>query len=581
MRANVIFRAVTDVLRKKILLVILLVLSIAASMALQLTPAFIIRQIIDQNFEKGILQGVWQLAVLYLLVTSGSNVVEFLKVAFTTLLGQGILMDIRAKMSRRLAELPINYYVKTPTGDTMSRLTTDVDAINSLFSAGIINVITDLFKIGGLLVALYAIAPQLIWVEFAVLPIVYIAANFFRKRIFTVQKTVRLRISAIYTFIQEWISGIRTVKAYSAEKTGGKKFQTLLGDLLVSVNKISAYDSWFPCVMQTLRAVVIAVALWLCAKNGTDLSLGLSIGTLAAVTDLIGKLFAPIEALATEFQTIQQSMAGIARVNDFFAEPVEHRCCIEQTPDESGVAIEGLCFSYGDYEVLKTINLNIANGEKAVFIGRSGAGKTTLMNIVSGLYAPHSGSVRVCGVDPYALPPEERRRLIGIVPQMPQIFDGTVSENITLGDKTITREQTQQAAKTVGIHELILQLPQGYETVIGEGEAGLSSGETQLLSIARAIAANPRVLLLDEPTSGMDAQTEARIFAAIRETSKGRTIMSISHRLSGIIDADTVHIVAQNGIVESGAPNELAKQNGWYAMYSRIDNAGWDVRYVR
>lgn len=578
MENNLILHSVTTILRKRIFLLFLLLLAIIASMALQLTPAFLIRRIIDQHFATGQLSGVWPLAALYLLITSGANVVEFLKVAFTTLIGQSILKDLRAKMAKRLTELPINYFLSTPTGDIMSRLTTDVDAINSLFSAGIINVFTNLFKIGGLLVSLYIMAPHLIWLEIIVIPVVYFASNFFRKRIFVLQKTVRLRISALYTFIQEWISGIRTVKAYSAEKVGKQKFHGLLLDLLNTINRISTYDSWFPCVMQILRAGVIVAALWLCAPNGTMLSLGLTVGTLAAVIDLIGKLFSPIEALATEFQTIQQSMAGIARVNDFFAVPVEVRQFKEQNPDESGIVIHNLSFAYGENLVLDKIQLTIQKGEKAVFIGRSGAGKTTLMNLVSGIYAPLKGSVRVCGVDPFALPPEQRRRLIGIVPQMPQIFDGTIAENITLGDASISQEQVEQAAKTVGIHDQIMLMPKAYETVIGEGAVGLSSGEVQLLSIARAVAADPKVLLLDEPTSGMDTQTEARIFAAIRATSEGRTIFSISHRLSGIIDADIIHIVAQNGIVESGAPEQLAKQNGWYAMYSRIDKAGWDVR---
>jgi len=199
------------------------------------------------------------------------------------------------------------------------------------------------------------------------------------------------------------------------------------------------------------------------------------------------------------------------------------------------------------------------------------------MNIVSGLLPPQNGSVRICGVNPFELPPHERRSLIGIVPQSPQIFDGTIAENISLRDKTITQEQIETASQKVGIHELIMSLPNGYKTIIGEGEAGLSSGEIQLLSIVRAIVANPKVLLLDEPTSGMDAHTEQKIFNAIRTTSEGRTILSISHRLSGILDADTVHIVAQKGIVESGSPEKLERINGWYAMYSKIENAGWDI----
>jgi ABC-type bacteriocin/lantibiotic exporters, contain an N-terminal double-glycine peptidase domain len=271
-------------------------------------------------------------------------------------------------------------------------------------------------------------------------------------------------------------------------------------------------------------------------------------------------------------------MAGIARVNEFFAEPVEEHHYREQQSTEDGIELSGVSFSYGDFDVLQNVNLHIAKGEKAVLIGRSGAGKTTLMNLVSGLYRPKEGSVRVCGVDPFALPPSMRRQLIGIVPQMPQLFDGTVTDNITLRDPSITQEQVIQATQAVGIYDLIESMPKGYDTLLGEGEAGLSSGETQLLSIARAIAASPRVLLLDEPTSGMDAQTEQRIFTAIRATAQGRTILSISHRLSGIIDADTIHIVAKNGIVESGSPDDLAKRNGWYAMYSQIDQARWDIR---
>lgn len=577
MKNNAIKRIVIHVLYTKKILVLFLVISIVTSMILQLSPAFILREIIDQNFASGINEGVWELAILYLLVISVSNIVEFLKVAFTTLIGQNILMELRLKMAERLSQLPINYFVKTPTGDTMSRLTADVDAVNNLFSVGIINVITDLFKIGGLLVSLYIIAPQLIFLEIVVIPIVYIFADFFRKRIYLFQKAVRLRISSIYTFIQEWVFGIRTVKAYSAEHRGKIKFESLLSDLLTDVNKISSYDSWFPCVMQTLRAIVIAVALWYCASNGTVFSLGLSVGTLAAVIDLVGKLFAPIEALATEFQTIQQSFAGISRVNEFFAEPLEKREFRSQPINNSGIEIENLSFSYDSFEVLRNLTLSIPNGEKAVLVGRSGAGKTTLMNIVSGLLPPQNGSIRICGVNPFELPPHERRSLIGIVPQSPQIFDGTITENITLRDKTITQEQIEMASKTVGIHELIMSLPNGYKTIIGEGEAGLSSGEIQLLSIVRAIVANPKVLLLDEPTSGMDTQTEQKIFDAIRTSSEGRTILSISHRLSGILDADTVHIVAQKGIVESGAPEKLEEINGWYAMYSKIENAGWNI----
>jgi len=569
--------AAVFIIKRNWWLTVLLLAAITASMSLQLIPAFIIRQIIDQNFSKGIAAGVWMLALWYLAASAGANIVEFVKVIITTVLGQKILNRIRMLMSDRLSELPMKYFTNTPVGEVMSRFTTDVDAINTLFSSGIIEVITDLFKIGGLLVSLYIIAPGLIWLEIAIVPVIFFMSNFFRKRIFRFQKLVRACIADIYTFIQEWLHGIRTVKAYALRTKGEKKFLLPLNNHLAAISSISFYDSWFPCVMQTFRALVIASSLWYASKNGTVFSLALSAGSLAAIADLVGRIFAPIEALAQQFQTIQEAMAGIARVSEFAAEPLEDRQHIDQPMDESrGLEITGVSFAYQQKNVLTNINMKLEQGQKSVFIGRSGAGKTTLMNIVAGLYRPAEGTVRICGVDPYTLPSQKRRRLIGIVPQMPQIFDGTVRENITLGDDSITQAEIEAAIETVGLAGTIARLHDGYDTVIGEAAAGLSGGEVQLLSLARAIAANPRVLLLDEPTSGMDSQTEQRVFAAIRMAGEGRTIFSISHRLSGIIDADCVYLMVNGRIVESGKSDELAQKDGWYTMYQKIENAGWN-----
>jgi len=575
-KRDIITDAVIHVLRKSWWLFALLLIAIAAAMSLQVLPAFIIRRIIDENFTSGILDGVWRLAVWYLLVSAGSNAVEFLKVIITTYLGQNVLVRLRLLMSKRLAKLPMRYFTNTPVGETMSRLTTDVDAIGTLLSSGIVGVLADVVNIGGLMVSLYIIVPQYIWIEVAAIPLIFLFSNYFRKRLFRLQKTVREKVSDLYTFIQEWLRGIKTVKAYSLEKTGQEKFREPLNRYLSATNSNSLYDSWFPCVMQMFRALIIAVALWLGAKNGTRFTLMLSAGTLAAVVDLIGRIFTPIDALATEIQTIQQAMAGISRVLEFEKEPLEVRRQEEQQPDGgAGLVIKDVSFAYGKTGVLKQINVSLQAGEKTVFIGRSGAGKTTLMNIIAGLYAPDSGTVCVCGVDPFTLPPKKRRRLLGVVPQTPQIFDGTVRENITLGDDTITDAEISAAVALVGLEETILSLPEGYDTVIGEGAAGLSSGEIQLLSLARAVAADPKVLLLDEPTSGMDARTERIVFEAIRTAGQGRTIFSISHRLSGVIDADRVHLMANGIIAESGTAEDLSGRGGWYAMYKRMESAGW------
>ena len=568
--------AILKALKESWFLCVILILTIVSGMALQMVPALLIRQIVDEHFSKRLFEGVWRLAGLYLAATAGISVLEFIRAIVTTWLGQKVLLGVRNRMAERLSRLSMGYFSGTPVGEVMSRLTTDVDAVNNLFSSGLVSVVTDLLKVLGLAASLFILSPHLIWVVLLFLPIVYLSSNYFRKRIYTLEKKVRVCISEIYTFIQEWLGGIQTVKAYGMEAAGEAKFQKSLGAHLAAINGISKYDSWFPCVMQTLRAVAIALAIFLGAKNGTTLSLGLTVGTLAAVADVVGRLFAPMEALATEFQTIQQAMAGIGRIQEFAAQPVEERKETAQTLDDNrGVDILDVQFAYGNHTVLRKLSLTLAAGEKAVLVGRSGSGKTTLMNLVAGLCAPSQGVIHICGVDPYTLPARDRRMLLGVVPQTPQVFEGSVRDNITLRDDTIPMENVILAAHTVGLDKTIEALPQGYRTVLGEGEASLSGGEIQLLSLARAIVMNPKVLLLDEPTSGIDARTETAIFSAIRQASRGRTILSISHRLSGVIDADRVHILARGCIVESGTAEELAGRNGWYAVYRRMEDVGW------
>ncbi len=570
--------AFKQVLRDSWLLSIVLLLTVIAGMALQILPALLIRQIIDGHFSKGLFEGVWRLAGLYLAATVGAGAVEFIKVVVTTWLGQQVLLGVRGRMAERLSRLSMGYFSGTPVGEVMSRLTTDVDAVNTLFSAGLVGVVTDLLKVFGLAASLYILSSRLFLLALLSFPVIYLLSDYFRRHIYAMEKKVRVCVSDIYTFIQEWLGGILTVKAYGMEDTGKAKFRKPLSNHLDAINGISVYDSWFPCVMQTLRALMIAAAVFLGAVNGTALSLGLTVGTLAAVADLFGRLFAPIEALATQFQTIQQAMAGIGRIQEFARQPVEERAETPQTPDfHQGIDIKGVQFAYGSHTVLHHLDLSLAAGEKAVIVGRSGAGKTTLMNIVAGLYAPDQGHVRICGVDPYTLPASDRRKLLGVVTQMPQIFNGTVRDNITLRDDTIPLENVIRAARTVGLDKTIEALRHGYDTLLGEGEAGLSGGEVQLLSLARAIVMDPQVLLMDEPTSGIDASTEAAVFAAIRQVSQGRTILSISHRLSGVIDADRVHILARARIVESGTSDELAGRDGWYAVYKRMEDAGWQL----
>jgi ATP-binding cassette subfamily B protein len=548
---------VVSTLKAHRLVTFFLICAVFGAAAAQTIPAFIIKKIIDDNFVKGIADGIWRLAVLYFLCAAGTHVIDFFKAVCAAALGQNILSALKLAAKKKMHELPMSYFTRTPAGAVMSRLTSDVDAVETLFSAGLIDAATDLLKIAGIAASLYALSPRLFVAELFAVPAVFAAAVFFRKRSFKAELDTRRRIADIFAFAQEWLRAKITVKAYALESLGKEKFQKPLSRHIEAMNSVSFYDSAFPCVMQIIRTLVIALSLWLCVRGAGTGGAALSAGVLAASADLIARLFAPIEAAATEFQTIQQALSGLERVKDFFAEPSElsRRETAPCRPDFSrGIEMSGVSFSYDSERarVLDNVSFTVNAGEKIALTGRSGEGKTSLLNLAAGLYPPDAGCVRVCGVNPHTIASAERRKLLGVVPQTPQLFNGTARENITLGDADITEDDVTAALKLAGMDEKIAALPRGLDTVLGEDEAGLSTGETQLLSIARAVAANPRILLLDEPSSGMDSKTEALVFEALRRAEKGRTILSVSHSLKQASGADKVFEVKDGKISPAG-----------------------------
>lgn len=560
----------------------LLILAIGLGAVIVSWPSLVIRQIIDSALQNKA-DILWQMAFIYLgalvLIALSDLVREYGAMVF----GQKMLVQLRSQMLDRLRQLPMSYYLSTPAGETLSRLTADIDAVNTLFTAGLISAAADLLKIAGLIAALFALSVPLGLIALIALPIIYLLSDFFRRRIFQKQLAVRKRVSDINTSILETYSGLKIIKVFGLERRFAERFEPILENHRLAMNGNSIYDAWFPVIMQIVRATFIAIAIVVGAQsNLTPLALGLSLGSLAAAADLFLRLFEPIEAAAAELQTIQQAMAGLSRIKEFFDLPIEPP--LEAIPDSHlladavSIEITNVIFSYSENtQVLNGASMTVPAGTKAAIAGRTGSGKTTLLNLVAGLYPVQAGQIRINGLDPYRLPPAARRRLIGIVPQTVTIFNGSILDNVTLRDQTISADQVRQALQHVGLLEHVLSLPEQLETKIGEGDAKLSFGQNQLLSLARAIVTNPPLLLLDELTSGLDAVTERQVLTTIRHISSSKTILTISHRLSGIIDADTVHIMDHGLIVESGRPDQLASQEGWYSRYKRMEDYGWQV----
>ncbi len=588
---KILGRALSDTFHKMWFMFILMFLTAVSAMLLELVPPLLLKSIIDNYLNVRELSGIWTAAAFYLAASLGTSILGFSQVFINSYIGQNILLNLRLYMAEHLNRLPMSYYSRTPVGETMSRLTSDVETVNTIFasssgtSMGLGNLLTDVVKIIGILVAMYFISPVLSLIVLGAVPVVYFVSNYFRKNVYRTQLDVRRSVGRINTFLQETFSGMKIVKSYGKEQHYEDGFQKPLAANLTAVNAAAVYDSYFPCVMMTIRAVTIAVVVWFGARTDINAALAITIGSLAAMTDLITRLFSPIDQLSLEFQTLQQALAGLKRIVELLLEKPEEKSEAQRIPagfapskSVPAVTVKGLGFSYQDDKpVLRNVTLTVPQGKRVAIVGRTGAGKTTLMNLIAGLYQPGSGDISILGFDPYEVDPADRRRLLGVVPQNVYLFEGTIRENITLRDESIPQEAVEKAAKTVGLHDHIAGLEKGYDTLLGVEGTKLSFGQSQLLSLARAIVSDPAILLLDEPTSGVDAVTEANIFQAFRRVAENRTIITISHRLSGIIDADEVHIMSGGRIVQSGAPEKLAGESGWYSVYRQLENLGWKM----
>ncbi|WP_417066257.1 ABC transporter ATP-binding protein [Gemmiger sp.] len=516
------------------------ILCVAASVAASLLPPLLLARCID-SLTAGLPLTIWAvLAYFASLALEGvlSSAQESLLVVF----GQKMTHALRSEMSHKLTRLPAATLVDQNPGEVAARFSGDVDTVEALFTSGIISMVADACRIISIMAVIFVKNPGLALILLLVLPLFAVFTRHVQKRMLAAQLDNRRAVAAVSGQVPETLHNIRTIRALGMEAYMERRYDQRIADSYSAMERTNFYDAIYSPAVLTLNAVVVGIVMLLSASgNGTALALfGMSVGTSVAVINYISRIFAPIESLGMEIQTIQSAMAGVKRIDTFLAQP-ERTIPAERTKAARGdVELAHVTFGYGEKHVLNDFSMTVKQGEQVTLVGRTGAGKSTVFKLLLGLYPPESGTVTIGGVNVADITDRERRTCISCVEQHFARVPGTVLDQITLGDPQITEEMAKNAAKLAGIDAAIAAMPGGYDTVCSEGM--FSQGEWQLLSIARAAAADPAVLLLDEITANLDAETEARVLEALRRASEGRTVLSVSHRIYENLGGRTVEI---------------------------------------
>ncbi|MCL2616828.1 MAG: ABC transporter ATP-binding protein/permease [Defluviitaleaceae bacterium] len=506
-----------------------------------LAPPYMLRIIIDNYIVPGNLGGIAWVAALYFLLIAVNNLFDFLKRFSLVLFGQRLYQHLEEILSDKFTRLGTKYYTNHDNGKTASYFINDVDTINNAFTAGLIGMFIDCLKVIGILVTLFLFSPVLTLIVCLFLPIIAVITRVLQKAMLAAQLESRQVTGGVNNAIAETKEVFDMIKLGGREGFMLRRWSGLLGQTYRAAERVNIADSLSSPIAQVLRAIVIGVVVYI---SPTDI--GISIGMLAASIELITNLFDPIENISSELQQIQKSLSGIKRLNELYNEPEEQRDHkpLPNTFFEAAHCVEfsNVSFSYTENTpVLQGISYTAAPGEKLAIAGRTGVGKTTMFSLITGLYTPNSGHLRIGGIDAANIPPTDRRRLFAYVSQSFMPIIGTLSEQVTMMDARVTYSQFTQAMQTVGLHEACSHL---YNTPYRPGL--LSSGQEQLLNIARAIVMQPKIFLLDEMSAKLDSLSEERLHTAIDIVGKDMLSISISHRLSSMLHAQKL-LYIKNG----------------------------------
>jgi ATP-binding cassette subfamily B protein len=509
---------------------------------LSLVPPQLLKIIVDQNLYVKNNDGLMTRAILYLLTLILIGIFDFTKGGLLAVFGQRIVTRLRRDLSDKLTRLPSSYYSTHTSGEITSRIMNDVSNVNSLFADGLIGMFIDCFKIIGILVSIWMFSASLGWIVVIIIPFIFLVTRTFQKRMLKAQVDNLKQLSKVNGHISETMKNIRLIKSFSKERYMEKVYYQRIEDNFQTLDRVNFYDSCYSPIIIITRAVLI-LAIVLLASDQLSV-FGISLGMVAASIELISNLFNPIEALGMEFQNIQKGISGIKRINEFYEEqeeaPKKETLKIEEILEsltKYGLSFCNVTFAYEEgQEIFKNLDFIIPSGTTVTFMGRTGVGKTTLFRLILGLLQPTNGTILLGKASVDQIPHTFKRSIFGYVDQQFQMIHGSVAEQISLKDQEISKEQVVEALKFVDLYDYVNMLDKGVETPMQDSL--FSQGQKQLLSIARAIVMNPPILLLDEITANLDSQTEVKIVTVLKKAKHGRTVLSISHRSTSILDCD-------------------------------------------
>lgn len=554
----------------------LLVLLLGSWMAI--IGPWVTQRVIDEAIPAGDRALLIELITIYGAALVAGFVLEYLRALVTTWLGQSVMYDLRRQIFEKLQRADLRFYDRNPIGRLMTRITNDVETLNTLFSSGLVTVFGDIFTLAFIIGAMLMMNWRLALVSFSILPFVFYAAFLFRSRIRTAYRDIRVRVARINAFLQERITGVRVVQLFNREEADATRLAELNEDhLQAHLRSITYYALFFP-VIQFFTALALALILW---YGGLRMMDGfLTVGVIAAFLQYARRFFRPIQDLSEKYNLLQAAMASSERVFQLLDEEIDI-----QDPESpqvfpaSGrgeIVFEDVWFAYGHTEdgepdwILRDVSFTIAPGEKVAIVGHTGAGKTTLINLLMRFYDVQRGRILLDGVPIRNVRLLDLRERVGLVLQDVFLFSQDVAYNVRLGSPDITEKQITAAAERIGAADFIARLPDGYNQTLGERGSTLSVGERQLVSFARALAFDPQILVLDEATSSVDSEIEEKIEHATDQLLAGRTSLVIAHRLSTIQNADRIIVLHRGEVEEEGTHLQLLAEGGLYARLHEL-----------